>query len=191
MKLNQNSIQAKIYRWFYGVKTMPQSLCPYFWKLMFMWVTILPFTLLSLPSFIWKSDEHVGIKMIGSLFMYVGLLFLFMMGLGVASIFGLTLEDGSLLYKWRTTGIFLWVITIVICIYFAIKYVVEYIEDHRRKYHKEYVYEEIGGKRIPTGRKYYYDKDDYTKIYIENKPNLIIEMIKAKYNKYCPKITWE
>jgi hypothetical protein len=25
----------------------------------------------------------------------------------------------------------------------------------------------------------------------ENKPNIVIEFIKAKYNNYCPKIDWE
>jgi hypothetical protein len=25
----------------------------------------------------------------------------------------------------------------------------------------------------------------------EDKPNIIIEFVKAKYNRYCPKITWK
>ena len=33
MKLNQNSLSAKLYRWFYKTDTMPTNLCPYFWKL--------------------------------------------------------------------------------------------------------------------------------------------------------------
>lgn len=49
MLLNQNSISAKLYRWYYNTNSMPQNLCPYFWQLVIMWVTILPLTLFSLP----------------------------------------------------------------------------------------------------------------------------------------------
>jgi acyl-homoserine lactone acylase PvdQ len=49
MKLNINSTSAQLYRWFYATEQMPQSLCPYFWKLVLMWVFILPYTILSLP----------------------------------------------------------------------------------------------------------------------------------------------
>jgi hypothetical protein len=42
MEINYNSTSARIYREFYNTKRMPESLCPYFWKLVFAWpITIL------------------------------------------------------------------------------------------------------------------------------------------------------
>ena len=60
MKLNINSTSAQLYRWFYATTTMPQSLCPYFWKLVIMWLLILPYSILSLPVILMdlKDFEH-------------------------------------------------------------------------------------------------------------------------------------
>jgi hypothetical protein len=64
MNLNQNSIPAKLYRWFYQKNQyeMPTNLCPYFWQLVVMWIFILPCALLSLPAnifyFFSKDSEY-------------------------------------------------------------------------------------------------------------------------------------
>jgi hypothetical protein len=49
INLNKNSITAKLYRWFYNVDTLPQNLCPYFWKVVIMYL-LLPF--LGIPALI-------------------------------------------------------------------------------------------------------------------------------------------
>lgn len=52
MKLNFNSIGARLYRFYYGTNQMPSNLCPYFWKLAVAWVTILPLLILTFPGYL-------------------------------------------------------------------------------------------------------------------------------------------
>jgi hypothetical protein len=51
MILSQDSITSKLYRWFYDCEKyeMPKNLCPYFWSLVWMYLTIIPSIILSLP----------------------------------------------------------------------------------------------------------------------------------------------
>ncbi len=50
MKLNFNSISAKLYRWFYNTSVMPTNICSYFWKLILMWIFIIPSLLFKIPE---------------------------------------------------------------------------------------------------------------------------------------------
>ena len=42
MKLNRNSISAKLFRYFYSTDIMPGSLCTYFWALVLAYILIIP-----------------------------------------------------------------------------------------------------------------------------------------------------
>ena len=44
VNFKKNSITARLYRWFYGIDTLPQNLCPYFWKTIIMYLFIIPFS---------------------------------------------------------------------------------------------------------------------------------------------------
>jgi apolipoprotein N-acyltransferase len=43
-------------------------------------------------------------------------------------------------------------------------------------------------KYLINNRKF---KRKFNNEYVEQTPNLVVEFVKAKYNKYCPKITWK
>ncbi len=186
MKLNSNSIQARLYRWFYDVEEMPQSLCPFFWKLVMMWLLLIPFGVFTIPMLIIDSNEksHFGVKVFGGFLVYVAILLLFTMTLVVLSVFGLTLTENSVLYRMRNTGIAIWCVLIIVSVAFGITKLIDYIKSKRRRI----IQEKDWG--VPTGRFYYYDESG-KQIFIEPKPNILVEMVKAKYNKYCPKITWD
>jgi hypothetical protein len=67
MNLNQNSISAKLYRWFYekNQHEISTNLCPYFWQLVIMWICIIPMALLSLPAnifYFFSKDSKWGAK---------------------------------------------------------------------------------------------------------------------------------
>lgn len=59
MKLNSNSLSSKLYRWFYGTNDLPNNFCPYFWKLLLAWVTLIPYALFCTPVIIYELiDKH-------------------------------------------------------------------------------------------------------------------------------------
>ena len=43
MNLNQSSLHARLYRFFYSTDTLPSNLCPYFWKLVVAYICIIPY----------------------------------------------------------------------------------------------------------------------------------------------------
>ncbi len=174
MKLNQNSLSAKLYRWFYGTEVMPTNLCPYFWKLVAAYIFAAPLAIWTAPySVIYKDDEdrvpiseRLGISFIA--WIIIGLV------VSMISVFGLFFkipEKDSLYWVSTMLGFASWGAVLVLSISELVKYISEKIED--RKYRK------VG--RLQNGEL----------IIREKKPNLAVEMIKAKYNKYCPQINWE
>ena len=58
MKLNKNSISAKLFRWFYRTSELPTNLCPYFWKLVMAYVFAIPVFIISLPYVIVDKDSR-------------------------------------------------------------------------------------------------------------------------------------
>lgn len=50
MKINYNSLSAKIYRYFYTTETMPTNLCPYFWKSLIATILFIPYYILTIPT---------------------------------------------------------------------------------------------------------------------------------------------
>lgn len=176
MKLNINSVSARLYRWFYATSVMPQSLCPYFWKLVLMWVFILPYTILSLPCILIdltdrgdsskSTGERAGVGFIMWFILVMILCMLSWIGLFFAmptkdSIFSHTLMIGAL-------G---WIAVIVFGGIELYKFLKEKWENRNVKYDEH-------GWRIWEEPK-------------EKEPSIITSFIKAKYNKYCPKIDWK
>lgn len=165
MILKRNSISARLYRWFYGTEDMPDSLCPYFWKLFLMWVFIIPMAIISIPMIIVqlcqykkiKSDVSIGER----LGMFIMLLFaLFLLFTLVLPFFAFFYEiKNKDLLQFAGGGIFLWCVIIGIAISRFISYLI-----NRRKQRRLY------------GTKH---------------QSIVKEFVKAKYNKYCPKITWK
>jgi len=162
MNLNQNSISAKLYRWFYdkAKHQMPTNLCPYFWKLMIMWIFIIPSAILSLPSNIYFSFDkrHYGQSKtnnpwIGLVFW--GLLFIIQCIIIALSFFFVSYEEDSYFHISGFMG-FVFILTII-----GILIIFWYETVFKNKEEKE------------------------------KKPNIILEFIKAKYNKLCPRITWD
>jgi hypothetical protein len=191
MTLNENTIQVKLYKWFYGAEKLPMSLCPYFWKLALMWITILPLSIISLPAIILNKPldldgTHMGIKSGTSILFYVTLFLLFSMGLVVVSAFGVTLISESF-QSIRIFGCVLWFFGFVGGLVFGIKKLVEYIQDHKTRIYDEEERDEFGNYKL-TGRRYYFDNGKV--VFIEPKTNIFKEMYKAIKNKYCPRITW-
>lgn len=178
MKLNSNSISSKLYRWFYGTKTLPNNLCPYFWKLVFAWFIVIPYSLFCLPVILMElfdktyevTDNSTG-KRIGYSLLTYFLLFLAGCMLSSVGFFFVLPEKDSFYGFMGTLGFCLWVTGVVLGIIEGVKALTEW--NYRRKIK--------------------YDEDDY-RIWeepTEKQPSIIIEFVKAKYNKYCPKIDWD
>lgn len=177
MKLNANSLNAKLYCWFYGVGSyeLPNNLCPYFWKLVLAWILVLPYGLLCTPFILThelfsesyrNGDSEFGERIGISVIMYIMLYGLFALGVAVGALFT-TYAKGGFFYMVLPGGIILWIALTGIGIYQGVKALVQKLRKPKKVY----------------------DENGY-RIYPEKKPNLVVEFVKAKYNKYCPKITW-
>jgi hypothetical protein len=174
MQLNINSRTAKLYRWFYANSKMPQSLCPYFWKLVLMWFFILPYTILSLPIILMDrkdpenrtTGERAGMGFI--VWFILGMLICMISWIGI--FFFEPVKDSAWLHMLVAGGIG-WVFSIVIGGIQLFKWSKEKWENRNVKYDKD-------GYRIWEPIK-------------QKEPSIITEFVKAKYNKYCPKIDWK
>ena len=162
MKLNKNSISAKLFRWFYGTSELPTNLCPYFWKLVMAYVFAIPLFIISLPYVIIDKDscnESLGSR-IGLGFVCWVILFLLITALTPIMLFWHTPVKDSLLETLIEIGVFTWITGLIIGIMWFIHHLGEKIKE-RRNLPKE-----------------------------EKRSNIIVEMVKATYYKYCPKIDW-
>lgn len=177
MELKTNSLSARVYREVYNTRHMPESLCPYFWKLVLGYPLIVVLLPLLIPTWImmkFQKDEPdtdfpIGAKALMGVLMY-GFVFMVFVVCVFISAFWITYYEGTIMFRFYFSGGFISLILGVVfgCLGIKILY-----EQHRRR-RRERLYDE-GGNYSP----------------IEEKPNLIVEFVKAKYNKYCPKITWK
>lgn len=180
MKLSQNSISAKLYRWFYLIDTMPENLCPYFWKLVVMWIFIIPYFILTLPTVILEKrgradlDNAHGARILIGVALYIGLAFIVIQIFSL-SIFWVQFKEESPARAFQMTGITAWCIILGIVVLRLIK--LAYLRINAK----------LHLRRL-------YDKDgNYLSDNVVIKPksdNIIIGFIKSKYHKYCPKIDW-
>jgi cytochrome bd-type quinol oxidase subunit 2 len=162
MKLNQNSLSAKLYRWFYKTDTMPTNLCSYFWKLVTAVIFGLPVAILTVPHMViyHKDDSRnsFGERIVISLVIWL----LVAAVICMISSLGLFLHipnKSSLLWVMMAVGFCLWSCLILVGITWAIAKTKEHLQS----------------KNSNTAQT----------------DNIIVEMVKAKYHKYCPKIDWK
>lgn len=166
MKLDKNSISAKLFRWFYSAKELPTNLCPYFWKLVVAYMLAIPLFVICLPTTILNIDssyESVG-ERIGMGLLYWVIIFMLISALSPISLFWVSPKVGTFLWFLIACGFMVWAALLGV----GIVYLPTEIRDRlkERKWEK---------------------RNEPKK---EKRPNIIIEMIKATYHKYCPKIDW-
>lgn len=180
MKLNHNSISARLYRWFYLTDNMPTNLCPYFWKLVLMYVLIIPAALLYMPGHIMKSHttemaERAAVGLVGWVLTFAAFCAIF----PITYFFYGWFPEKTFALAFQQVGILVW------CVLLLLGGAYGWIELHTRRQHRKYM------KRL----EFIWDADgnfvknpNYEPY--EKKPNIIIEFIKASYHKYCPRIEW-
>ena len=170
MKINYNSLSAKMFRYFYTTDTMPTNLCPYFWKLLVAMILFVPYYVLTIPTKVLNfgdadtNKEHIARSIIIWVLVFTVCCTLFAIGTLVLDVY-YDENTSPLLYFIQYigfTGLVLLgcVLVAVIIVFFEKKY------------------NDIMGSRGRKPRK-------------EPKPNLIVEFLKAKYHRYCPQITWD
>jgi magnesium-transporting ATPase (P-type) len=165
MTLKENSRSAKLYRWFFMKDKMPGNLCPYFWQLLLMYITIIPYTIWGGIYFISQSrkkyemaDNFSDRFVFSSIFNF--LIFLaFCMIVSVSSLF-INYEKHSLIEGLSYVGDIVWALTIFCLILSCLISTYE-------KFFKKKITDEV------------------------EEDSVITEFVKAKYNKYCPKIDWQ
>lgn len=178
MRLNKNSVSSRLYKWFYGVSEyqgLPNNLCPYFWKVVLMYLTIIPYTLISIPVVVYdlfdknysNGDRKTGERLGISVGIYIALFILATLISAIVALF-IKVESGSWFEFLVVGGCLFWTGLIVIGVIEGVKHLREY----------------------STTDKSYYSETEKKWIYEKTKVNLTTEFIKAKYNKYCPKIDW-
>ncbi len=181
MKLNQNSISVKLYRWFYGLedyKDLPGNLCPYFWKLVLAYLLLIPYAAFCIPNILImevfnknysNGDHSTGARMGISFGFYLAGFIVLCMGTAVGALF-VDYGETGFFYAILPGGILFWIGAILVGGYHGIKYLIERYKENRDYYIDE------------NGRRWYKSK--------EKTDNIIVAFTKAKYNKYCPKIEW-
>jgi hypothetical protein len=178
MRLNKNSVSSRLYKWFYGVSEyqgLPNNLCPYFWKVVLMYLTIIPYTLISIPVVVYdlfdkqyeNGDRKTGERLGISVGVYIALFILATLISAILALF-IKVEKNTLFEFLVVGGCLFWTGLIVIGVIEGVKHLREY----------------------STTDKSYYSETEKKWIYEKTKVNLTTEFIKAKYNKYCPKIDW-
>ena len=178
MELKRNSISARVYRNFYETSRMPESLCPYFWKLVAAWPLTILFFPLILPFLIadkFKGDNDntrmpFPAQALIGLIMYAVVFCVFCIGVTISSIW-ITHYQGTHWYEWYLTGF----VAMFVALVGSIVFLISELKERRRQKRMESRYDE-NGNYLPNE---------------EPKPNILVEFVKAKYNKYCPKIDWK
>lgn len=163
MKLNKNSISAKLFRWFYRTSELPTNLCPYFWKLVMAYVFAIPVFIISLPYVIVNKDSRNESRIGLGIVCWFGL-FLLIAALTPIMLFWYTPVKDSFLEILIHCGFLVWLVGLIIGIIWFIHYLGEKIKE--RKWER---------RNLPKK---------------EKRSNIIVEMVKATYYKYCPKIDW-
>jgi hypothetical protein len=103
---------------------MPDSICPYFWKLLMAWVFVIPVSLFSFPAviaeIITKQSYGLG-RLFMSVVLYMALYCIVSMVFTVL-IFINHYDSESIIVKMGSAGILIWVVAIVITVIETVKY---------------------------------------------------------------------
>lgn len=178
MRLNKNSVSSRLYKWFYGISEyqgLPNNLCPFFWRVVLMYLTIVPYTLISVPVVVYdlfdkrydNGDRSTGERLGISAGVYIGMLVITALITAIVGFFT-PIEPKSFWEFCQLLGFMFWIGLIVVGVIQGVKYLREY----------------------STTDKSYYSETENKWVYRKTTVNLTTEFIKAKYNKYCPKIDW-
>jgi hypothetical protein len=142
---------------------MPDSICPYFWKLLMAWVFVIPVSLFSFPAviaeIITKQSYGLG-RLFMSVVLYMALYCIVSMVFTVL-IFTNHYDSESIIVKMGSAGILIWVVAIVIT-------VIAILELIQKKSQVEHL---RNSDKVSD--------------------SVIIGFVKSKYNKYCARITWK
>lgn len=183
MKLRYDSINARLYRWFYSKETseMPSNLCPYFWKSAIMWILLPLFSIILLPTILTKSTEELSVRFAASILIYLMLFLIFLMLFCPVSFIIWGYIGGNSIYSsWQIGGLMVWLMAILAFIWYSISTFIKKMKIKRMRINEEFIWTP-DGDRIPNP---HYSAE-------KQRDNIILEFIKAKYNKNCPKIDWE
>ena len=167
MILNKNSISAKLFRWFYRTSELPTNLCPYFWKLVMAYVFAIPVFIISFPYVIIDKNscnESLNGRIGLGIVCWFGL-FLLIAALSLIMLFWYTPVKDSFLEILIICGLLTLAIGLTIGIMWFIHHLGEKIKERKER------------KRRNLPKE-------------EKRSNIIVEMVKATYYKYCPKINW-
>jgi len=162
MKANSKSLHARLYKFTYS-SDLPVNLCPYFWKLVWGVIILIPNFIIQLPILIYhifqdkedyKSDTAKDNRGIGT-GIWLGLIvlsgYLYLHYHMVKAVFNAYSYDSDLA-----------AIGTIIDIVFLLVFLVLWYSEWRKANPKE-----------------------------EKPPGVVQEFIKAKYNNYCPKLEWD
>ena len=125
MTLNYNSFNAKLYRYFYNEREMPNSICPYFWKLLMAWVFIIPVSIFSFPAVIGEiiTKQSVGLfRVFASFFLYLVICVVTAMVCTIMLFFN-EYDGGSPIVKLGVYGFVFWLAAIAITVVETVKYI--------------------------------------------------------------------
>jgi hypothetical protein len=170
MKLNSNSVTARLYRWFYVNDQMPESLCTYFWKLIIMWFLLIPYVIVTIPIIVFglfdKSVENefdTPSRLFASVFLWflvygvISMVYVIM-----ALLFNVVFVESMLII-----GSFLWLISIGFAIY--------------------HTFDTL----IIRYKNYKWSKSNKQTNRVKSKDSsVVVEFVKGWYKKYCPTIDW-
>jgi hypothetical protein len=181
MILKTDSTSARVYREFYGKSEMPQSLCPYFWKLVVAWpitCILFPFTIVSNLLKI-ENGPHtpVLIRAFLGLVVYVCVYFAFSIGVVISS-YWITYYEPTGMYFHYVNGVVSLVLLTTFSICALISTIYKKIKELKQDAATKLRYDE-NGNYIPLPER------------TPKQPSIIVSFIHASYNKYCPKIDWE
>ncbi len=167
MKLKNKSLHAWVYNNTYG-SALPGNLCPYFWKLVFAFIILIPNLILQIPVIIYNPfdkyrNARPAEKRVFSFGIHLCLTIIICLIIAtyhwIKAIFGCYSYNA----EWANIAIVTYSICSIFGLYYAIKWWVKKLDEHKHTWHHK--------------------KEKY--------PSIIIEFLKAKYHKYYPKIDWE
>lgn len=174
MKLSTKSWHAKLFDLTYPT-VLPKNLCPYFWKIVLACIIFIPMAAWFTPLYLFKRvdklfNKEVDFSISSDGFCSVLFAAAFAINVAVFLLFGMAAMwffpiDFNKEANWvQVVGIIGWTITILVGSGIGFAMIKEKIEERKER--------RGGATKEPS-------------------PNILVEFIKAKYNKYCPQIDWE
>ena len=162
MKADSKSLHARLYKFTYS-SDLPNNLCPYFWKLVWGVIIVIPNFLIQLPILIYhlfkdkeySEYESAGDNQTNGIGVWAGIAlltgYIYLHYHMVKAVFNAYSYDSDL----ATIGSIM--DTILLLVFLGVWY------SEWRKNHPK----------------------------VDKSPGIVQEFIKAKYNNYCPKLEWD